>query len=158
MQQPTDRKLLLRVTLKLMSILAIVSIVYIFMQYSFKHKSKAQSIQIDLSDLPPGESKIVRLDGRPILILHRTEAMLAALDAKQRANPYLVIYQQSPDYSCPVEIVAPDESGQGGFRAVCSGTRYDFAGQLLPGQDARFDLRQPGYALNGAMLSLGIGQ
>lgn len=156
MKQPADRKLLLRVTLKLMGILAVLWILYVFMQYSFKGKGNSESIRIDLSDLPPGEVKIVRLDGRPILILHRTEAMLASLGASQQANPYLVIYQQSPDFSCPVEIVLPDESTPGGFRAICSDTRYDFAGQLLPNQNARFHLRQPEYSLNGEVLLLGI--
>lgn len=158
MKQTADSKLLLRVSLKLMAMIAVLGIVYVFIQYSFKGKGDTESIRIDLSDLPPGEVKIVRLNGRPILILHRTEAMLASLGTGQHANPYLVIYQQSPDLSCPVEIVLPNESGQGGFRAVCSDTRYDFAGRLLPNQNARFHLRQPKYSLNGDMLLLGIEQ
>jgi len=155
MNQVTNRKLYLRVALKLMFIAAMLFVAFIFIRYSFQANDKTGMVSIDLSGLPAGETQIVRLDGREILILHRTQAMLASLGGVQQASPYLIIYRQSPDYSCPLEIVMPGDAGQGGFRAVCSGTLYNFAGQLLPGQNARFNLQQPEYSLKGKLLLLG---
>lgn len=157
MNQSTDRKLKLRVAMKLMVIVAVFFISYVFIQYSFKDNDSAQSIRVDLSDLPPGEYKIVRRQGRSIVVLHRTQAMLAALEAEATSDPYLVVYQQSPDFSCPLDVILPDATEQGGFKAVCSGTLYDLSGKLLPDQNARFDLEEVDHSIEGTILTIGPG-
>lgn len=156
MNQQTDRKIFLRVVLKLMFMSSVLVVAFVLFRYSFKGSVSEGNITIDLSDLVAGEHKIVRWKNRPIIVLHRTKSMLEKITADPQDNPFLVVYAQSPDYSCPIVIVQPGTTEQGGFKSECSGTLYDFAGRLLPNQNARFNLEQPDYSIKGNVLTIGI--
>lgn len=134
----------------------VLVIAFVLLRYSFKNSITEERITIDLSGLVEGEHKIIRWKKRPIIILHRTKAMLETLHQDDQDNPFLVVYAQSPDYSCPITMIQPGATEQGGFKAECSGTLYDFAGRLLPNQNARFNLEEPDYLIEGNEIIIGI--
>ena len=156
MNQQTDRKLLLRVILKLMFMGSVLLVAFVLYRYSFKINDNKEKITQDLSELTPGEYKIICPGNRPVMILHRTKSMLETIKSGHDENPFLVIYALSPDYSCPLSIIQPTGTEQGGFKAECSGTLYDFSGVLLLGQNARFNLEKPDYLIDSAQQSIAI--
>ncbi|HID82606.1 MAG TPA: hypothetical protein EYH06_05015 [Chromatiales bacterium] len=156
MNRQTDRKIFLRVVLKLMFTITVLVVAFVLLRYSSRDNVREEIITIDLSDLAAGEHKIVRWQNRPIIILHRTKLMLETIKSGEEDNPFLVVYAQSPDYSCPITVVQPDEKEKGGFKSECSGTLYDYAGRLLPNQNARFNLEEPDYSIEGNVLTIGI--
>ena len=156
MNQQTDRKLLLRVVLKLMFLVSFLLVIFVLFRFSFKASDSRENIIFDLSGLAAGEHEILGSNNSSVLILHRTKAMLESIKSDHQANPFLVVYAQSPDYSCPIVMIQPDNKGQGGLKAICSGTLFDYAGRLLPDQNARFDLKEPNYSIEANILTIGL--
>lgn len=126
---------------------------------------------VDVSRLAPGQIRELEWKGRPVWILHRTEAMRASLlataeaalydpDSRWSRQPreyrnvyrggsqdYFVVVPLGTDLGCLMNLVRPEESaGQdwpGGFVDRCRQSRYDFAGRVYRDQPARRNLEVP---------------
>lgn len=144
--------------MKLMFVSSVLVVAFVLFRYSSRDSISEGKISVDLSDLVVGEHKIVRWQNRPIIILHRTKSMLETIKLSGQDNPFLVVYAQSPDYSCPIAVIQSDAKEQGGFKSECSGTLYDFAGRLRADQNARFNLEEPDYSIKGNVLIIGMKQ
>jgi ubiquinol-cytochrome c reductase iron-sulfur subunit len=180
-----EKRLLLRATLKLMTAVGVIVLAAVMVSGMFgaDDSGSRDTVQhVALGDLPPGELREVTWRGRPVLILHRDAAMLAALagstglrDAegswsqqpegisaqhRSRSEQYFVAFAQGTDLNCALELLPAGGQfrGQpwgGGFKDVCRGSRYDFAGRVFDGQEAQRNLTVPPHRIDGDTLLLG---
>ena len=145
---------------------------------SFNPSARAQALGApvteDISRLEPGSMMKVLWRGRAIFIVHRTDAMLAALDksVSQLRDPESLESEQ-PEYATneyrsirpeilvmegvcthfgcapiPRFDVAPADLGPdwpGGFFCPCHGSKFDLSGRVFMGVPAPTNLRVPPY-------------
>ncbi len=157
---------------------------------SFQPSARAQALGApvtqDVSKLEPGAMIKVEWRGRAIFILHRTEAMLAALPQVQdelrdpaseesdqpeyAQNEYrsvrpeiLVMEGVCTHLGCAPTArfeVAPVDLGPdwpGGFFCPCHGSKFDLAGRVYAGVPAPTNLRVPPYRfVNDDMIVIGV--
>ena len=140
---------------------------------SERAKALGASVAIDIGDLGPGEMKTVEWRGKPVWIMRRTPAMLAALPAHdaELADPASKKDQQ-PDYARnPQRSIRPEvfvavgicthlgcsptslPSGTanpsvgtdwpGGFFCPCHGSTFDLAGRVFKNKPAPTNLEVP---------------
>ncbi|RZI44026.1 ubiquinol-cytochrome c reductase iron-sulfur subunit [Herbaspirillum sp. HC18] len=137
-------------------------------------KAAGAPVDVDISRIEPGKIVTVEWRGKPIWILHRSEAMLAALARHDSllADPGSVEMQQ-PAYATnaaraikppffvaigicthlgcvPVfrpEVGALDISPDwpGGFYCPCHGSKFDLAGRVFKNVPAPLNLEVPQY-------------
>ena len=143
-----------------------------YWQPSAKAKAAGAPVEADVSQLEPGALLRVKWRGKPVWVVNRTEAMLAALPG---LDPQLIdpasassdqpAYAQNatrsikPQYFVAIGIcthlgcsptyrpdVAPDDLGadwKGGFFCACHGSRFDLAGRVFKGSPAPTNLVIP---------------
>jgi ubiquinol-cytochrome c reductase iron-sulfur subunit len=176
------RRLRLRVTLKLMILAAVTVFLFLLLAALFSRPGGniVLPLEVDLSHIPAGSSERVQWNGRRVLILHRDRRMLDSLaGAEELYDPasrfdrkpqgwsvehrgfvpeWLVVYAESTDLGCDLDLVSPDEAVDwaGGLVDRCRGGRYDFAGRVFRGQPAMRNLEVPKYRLEGSRLTLGV--
>jgi len=140
---------------------------------SQRARAQGAAVEVDISDLAPGDSKTVEWRGKPVWIMRRTPEMLAALPALdgQLADPKS-LREQQPDYaqnawrSVKPEIfvavgicthlgcspsAVPAGSGNpsvgadwpGGFFCPCHGSTFDAAGRVFKNKPAPSNLEIP---------------
>ena len=142
---------------------------------SERAKAMGAPVEVDIADIPPGGTKTVEWRGKPVWVVRRTAAMLAAVaghDA-QLVDPQSARDQQ-PDYArnttrainpevfvavgicthlgCSPTAVAA-ESGNpgvpadwpGGFYCPCHGSTFDAAGRVFKNKPAPTNLEIPPY-------------
>jgi ubiquinol-cytochrome c reductase iron-sulfur subunit len=130
-------------------------------------------VEVDISKLAPGEMMTVEWRGKPVWVVHRTPAMLAAL---KQAEANLVDPQsakpQQPDYATnehrsirpeimvavgicthlgcsPTEKFKPGNAQgmaadwPGGFFCPCHGSQFDLAGRVYKNMPAPANLEIP---------------
>ena len=140
---------------------------------SERAKAAGAAVEADISKLAPGEIMTVEWRGKPVWIVHRTPAMLAAL---KQAEPHLVDpgsqRPQQPDYATnehrsirpeimvavgicthlgcsPTEKFKPGtDQGMaadwpGGFFCPCHGSQFDLAGRVFKNMPAPSNLEIP---------------
>jgi ubiquinol-cytochrome c reductase iron-sulfur subunit len=140
---------------------------------SARAKAAGAPVEVDISRLAPGEMMTVEWRGKPVWIIHRTPAMLAALKG---AEPRLVDpdsqRRQQPEYAAnefrsikPEIMVAigicthlgcsPKEKFKtggeegmaadwpGGFFCPCHGSKFDLAGRVFKNVPAPTNLEVP---------------
>jgi ubiquinol-cytochrome c reductase iron-sulfur subunit len=142
------------------------------MNPSAKARAAGAPVEADISKLEPGGLLRVKWRGKPVWVVHRTEAMLAGLptlDGKL-ADPNSEVPQQpeyaknptrsiKPNYFVAVGIcthlgcapiyrpdVAPEDLGpewKGGFFCPCHGSSFDLAGRVYSGVPAPTNLVIP---------------
>jgi ubiquinol-cytochrome c reductase iron-sulfur subunit len=142
------------------------------MNPSAKARAAGAPVEADISKLEPGGLLRVKWRGKPVWVVHRTEAMLAGLptlDAKL-ADPNSEVPQQpeyaknptraiKPQFWVGVGIcthlgcapmyrpdVAPEDLGpewKGGFFCPCHGSFFDLAGRVYKGVPAPTNLVIP---------------
>lgn len=128
---------------------------------SAKARALAGPVEIDLSGLRPGEVGAYSYRGRTMLVLRRSEAMLARLaamqdrllDGEQSADPeyaansfrsidpeFLVVEGVCTHLGCVPQHKSPEQGGrelgdwwQGGFICPCHGSGFDLAGRVVRG-------------------------
>ena len=141
---------------------------------SERAKAAGAPVEVSIAGLAPGEMLVVEWRGKPVWILHRTPAMLAALE---KATPNLADpaseKPQQPAYATnahrsrtPALLVAVGicthlgcspskafEAGDqalgadwpGGFLCPCHGSTFDFAGRVFKNKPAPTNLEIPPY-------------
>ncbi len=167
----TDKRHALRIAVKLMFLSGLAAVIYALSASLFKGdgKSEAATLRVSLSDLAPGQWRLLEWEGRTLLILHRTPEMIAEiarLDVQLKdpasnwshqpaaaQNPhralkpeYFIALAYDTGVSCVVELVGylPVKDGwRGGFTDPCQGSRYDFAGRVFKDQRAPRNLSIP---------------
>ena len=139
---------------------------------SERARAAGASIEVDISNLAPGELGIFEWRGKPVWVFRRTKEMLATLrkvDAKV-SDPKSDVPQQpeyaknenrslKPDVMVVVGICthlgcSPKEKGadakaelgadwEGGFYCPCHGSKFDLAGRVYKGAPAPTNLEVP---------------
>lgn len=176
-------RLILRLAAKVLGSIALLAWAYVLVSSAFDaggNKTGTEQLTIDLSKLPPGEVQQVKWSGRLVLVLHRSGAMI---DALEQSNPalldpnssgshqpksanirfrslspeYLVVLGHGTDLGCPVEWADAGARGapqpwHGGFRDRCGGSWYDLAGRVYNGQAANRNLTVPPHHFSGETL------
>ena len=141
---------------------------------SERAKAAGAPVEVDISKLEPGQKAIVEWRGKPVWIVRRTKAMLAAIkedtprvadtasdDSEQpdyaknwhrSIKPeYLVLVGICTHLGCsPVDRFAdqpePFESNwNGGFYCPCHGSLFDLAGRVYKNKPAPTNLTVPPY-------------
>lgn len=140
---------------------------------SERARAAGAPVEVDIGKLAPGEMMTVEWRGKPVWILHRTEAMLASLEGNEAelvdpasAHPMQPAYAQNryrainPRYLVAVGICthlgcSPSEkfgtgaaSGlgadwPGGFLCPCHGSTFDLAGRVYLHKPAPDNLEVP---------------
>ncbi|NCA88425.1 MAG: ubiquinol-cytochrome c reductase iron-sulfur subunit [Gammaproteobacteria bacterium] len=152
---------------------------------SAKAKAAGAPVEADVSQLEPGALLRVKWRGKPVWVVNRTEAMLAALPG---LDPQLIdpasaasdqpAYTQNPTRSIKPQYfvaigicthlgcsptyrpdIAPDDLGaewKGGFFCACHGSRFDLAGRVFKGSPAPTNLVIPKHQyVTDAILKIG---
>jgi len=142
---------------------------------SERAKAAGGPVEVDLSELQPGDSRTVEWRGKPVWVLRRTPAMLAALQGhdEQLADPQSSQKQQpeaarNPERSLRADVfvaigicthlgcspsAAPKGGNNpslpadwpGGFFCPCHGSTFDGAGRVFKNKPAPSNLEIPPY-------------
>lgn len=141
---------------------------------SAKVKAIGGPVEVDISDIAPGERKIVKWQGKPVWILHRkkeTLEELPALDEELRdpeseeqqqpdyakneyrsINPdYLVVIGLCTHLGCSPSYIPKEMDNdlgpdwEGGFFCPCHGSTFDLAGRVFKEVPAPSNLLVPPY-------------
>jgi len=145
-----------------------------YWQPSAKARAAGAPVEADISQLEAGALLRVKWRGKPVWVVHRTDAMVAALptlngaliDPTSQASKqpsyclnetrslkprYLVAIGICTHLGCSPAYrpeVAPDDLGaewKGGFFCACHGSRFDLAGRVFKGSPAPINLEIPKY-------------
>ena len=139
---------------------------------SAKATAAGAPVQVDLSQMVPGQQVTVAWRGKPVWIIRRTLKMLKHLDENNLAlrDPDSLVEQQpdyaknkfrsikseylvligicthlgcSPKYKPSEKELGPDWPG--GFYCPCHGSTFDLAGRVFKGVPAPINLEVPPY-------------
>ena len=126
---------------------------------SAKTKAIGAPVEVDLSDLQPGQRKIIQWQGKPVFILRRTAENLAQLanpgpqvrdpQSEENQQPeyarniyrsikpeYLILLGLCTHLGCSPTYVAEEDGHdlgsewKGGFFCPCHGSLFDLAGRV----------------------------
>ena len=142
---------------------------------SERAKAAGGPVEVDLSDIPPGGGKTVEWRGKPVWVVRRTPAMLAALTGHdaQLVDPQS-LQDQQPAYArnearalraevfvavgicthlgcspsnAPAGAANPSlpDGWPGGFFCPCHGSTFDGAGRVFKNKPAPTNLEVPPY-------------
>ncbi len=151
---------------------------------SAKAKAAGAPVEVDISQIQPGQRIVVKWRGVPVWIVHRTAEELAGLkktDALVRdpesTDPQQPEYAKNqwrsikPEYLVLVgicthlgcsplyvpEVGKLEPSWEGGFFCPCHGSKYDFSGRVYSGMPAPKNLVVPPYSYTGAtVITIGV--
>ena len=144
------------------------------MMPSERAKAAGAPVEVDISDIAPGQKKIVEWRGKPVWIVRRTPEMLKLVKADEErvADPaskrseqpayakndfrslkpeYLVVVGICTHLGCsPVDRLAPEpqpfeSNWRGGFYCPCHGSLFDLAGRVFKNKPAPDNLPVPPY-------------
>lgn len=137
-------------------------------------KAAGAPVEVDIGGIQPGSLLTVEWRGKPVWILHRTDAMLASLDrhdalladpqskqseqpaaasnpARAIRPPFLILIGICTHLGCVPsfrpQAGAPDLGADwpGGFYCPCHGSRFDLAGRVFKNVPAPVNLVVPEY-------------
>lgn len=141
---------------------------------SERAKAAGAPVEVDISDLAPGQKKIVEWRGKPVWVVRRTPEMLKAIeadegrvadpDSKRSTQPayakndfrslkpeYLIVVGICTHLGCsPVDRFEPqpqpfETDWRGGFYCPCHGSLFDLAGRVYKNKPAPDNLAVPPY-------------
>jgi ubiquinol-cytochrome c reductase iron-sulfur subunit len=145
---------------------------------SERAKAAGAPVEVDVSDLMPGQKKIVEWRGKPVWVVRRTPEMLKTVQANDEkvADPtskrsqqpayaknefralkpeYLVVVGICTHLGCsPVDRLQPQPEPfaadwNGGFYCPCHGSLFDLAGRVYKNKPAPENLPVPPYKFVG---------
>lgn len=150
-------------------------VAYPFVKGWIPQFKESVSLNVDVSDLGPGESKLVYWLGRKVLVRRRSAGMVNYLrnahgglkdpNSRQSEQPafavnifrsrtpeYFVAYDNCTHLGCEVSPVNDDGVG---FECPCHKSDYDYAGRVMSGAVAPLNLAVPWYRfISDTMLEL----
>lgn len=141
---------------------------------SEKTKAVGAPVEVDISEMKPGEKVVVEWQGKPVWILKRDQKTINDLelldgklrdpDSEQPQQPdyaeneyrsirpeYLVVVGLCTHLGCSPKYYPIDENAglgddwKGGFFCPCHGSRFDLAGRVFKGVPAPTNLVIPPY-------------
>lgn len=132
-------------------------------------------LAVELADLPEGKLRTVEWQGKPVWVLRRSAANIAALAANEEmlADPDSLQSLQPPACKnrlrslrpeifvaiglCTHQGCTPALLGAGGFLCPCHASKYDLAGRVFKVGPATANLVIPAYRFeNDTRLMLGV--
>ena len=145
---------------------------------SERAKAAGAPVEIDISQLAPGQKMVVEWRGKPVWIVRRTPEMLKAvqMDDEKVADPTSTRSQQPPYAKNEYRSLKPDllvligicthlgcspvdrlenqpepfaADWHGGFYCPCHGSLFDLAGRVYKNKPAPDNLAVPPYKLVG---------
>lgn len=150
---------------------------------SAKAEASGAPVQVDLSQLEPGQQATVEWRGKPVWIIRRTQEMLTELTKhNDLLRDPLSLVDQQPDYAknefrsinpeylvligicthlgcSPKYKPTMGELGAqwpGGFFCPCHGSTFDLAGRVFKGVPAPINLEVPPYRfINKHLIEIG---
>lgn len=151
----TTRRLLLRATLKLLTLFALVAVVALFIggdgDRAPPNRQTSAVLTVELGTIRRDQPQRLEWRGRTLHLLW----------LEQEESPRLFL-DRGGNLNCPLSWQppgtgqAPQRPWPGGFRDQCSGTWYHFDGTVLPGQATTQDLQAVPYRiLDGHLLQIG---
>ncbi len=144
------------------------------MSPSERAKAAGAPVEVDISDLPPGQMKVAEWRGQPVWVINRTQEMLDSLSEveDELLDPESEVDQQ-PEYAInqyrsrrpeiavivglcthlgcsPTEKLAQGSlegvsDWPGGFFCACHGSKFDLAGRVYKNVPAPTNLVIPPY-------------
>jgi len=141
---------------------------------SAKTKAIGGPVEVDISDLKPGQRQIVKWQGKPVWIIRRDDKILSDLETlnaevrdpqsdvdqqppyakntyRSRKPEFLVVIGLCTHLGCsPNYFTAEDQQDlgpdwKGGFFCPCHGSRFDLAGRVYKSVPAPTNLVVPPY-------------
>jgi ubiquinol-cytochrome c reductase iron-sulfur subunit len=153
---------------------------------SERAKAAGAPVEVDLTNIKPGEKLNVEWRGKVVWVMKRSAEQIASLskispsqlidaeskgsdqpayvDKKTRSiTPDLVVMEGVCTHlGCsPVSKLTPGELGndwQGGFYCPCHGSKFDVAGRVFTGSPAPKNLAIPPHKIDGMKLVIGVNQ
>ena len=151
---------------------------------SARAKAAGAPVSVSLAGLQPGELRVVEWRGKPVWLLRRSDAMLAAIrrddpivsDPRSKVphqpayakNEYrsidpalAVLVGVCTHLGCSPQLMPASakaqmgESWNGGFYCPCHGSKFDFAGRVIRGSPAPTNLVVPPYKVAGGVVVVG---
>jgi ubiquinol-cytochrome c reductase iron-sulfur subunit len=153
---------------------------------SERAKAAGAPVEVDISDIAPGQIKTAEWRGKPVWIIHRTDEMTAELPKHnaQLSDPKCEVTSQQPSYcknadrsikpnlgvivgicthlgcSPSAKLEAGGDMGEnwvGGFYCPCHGSKFDLAGRVFKGSPAPTNLVVPPHSyIDDNTLILGV--
>ena len=157
-----DRRLLLRVMVKVMLWTSVAIGAWVIFSPLFKNKTpvnaKVVETSFDVTEMQSGEVELLEWFNKPLIIARRTQLQERSLETAEPAtlSDPASIKSSQPGFEkntlrsstpgwfvtlglgagtgCAVEIIDEGATGNRGFLDPCDGSRYDLAGRVLAGQ------------------------
>ena len=130
-----DRKLLLRVAVKMMTLLTVLFLAYILLAGLLNTQDhKPEYLSVSVVDLAPGEARRVQNGNRWFMVIH----LQAGADPQQA---FVVLRAQDPVFGCQLEA----QLDAAELKSVCAEARWDLRGRLLEGSRDQEDLAVPAH-------------
>ncbi len=148
----SNRRLVLRLTLKFLTLTALLFFGYILFSAIGEGDQAAPTIapmRIELTQLATGQPQRLTWAGGPLQLLRLAE----------EPRP-LLFFDRGGKLGCPLSwqppgnSQAPQQPWPGGFRDQCDGVWYRYDGTVLPGQAVDRDLDSPPHRLQDDHLLL----
>lgn len=135
-------RLVFRVILKILTVLGLLILLWVFVSSLFIHQEKEQVVEhelleVELKDMRDGEVRKIRWEGKEIGILKRkghhvlghtkyvAKIPHQSLNSRLRSltKEYFVYYNHGDSGNCPLF------NENDGFKDTCTGTRFDSSGR-----------------------------
>lgn len=174
-----DRKLIYRVLLKVMILIAATFLVYTFTADFMKGRDdddQRDSIQVDVTPLAAGQDMRVRWQGQGIIVLSRSKETQRRLREQETglADPYsrhsrqpegtehplralndtyLVAWLPEMGPDCRLDYTPPGPVNPGRLSNTCTGQAYDLSGRAI-GQGRNLDIPEHRWLSPGLLVIL----
>lgn len=155
------------------SLVAAAGISVPFLRSWFPSFRQETFLDIDVTDMAPGDYRKVRWLGRTVYVVNRSASTVEDLkalddnradaDSSESSQPafaenrfrsldpsHLLVYANCTHLGCEVEVIDEEGSaGFAGFRCPCHRSEFDAAGRVEQGAAARLNLEVPEYSYAG---------
>ena len=166
----SDRRTFLARIVTIFSVVGLAGLAYPFLGSWLSGPRREVTLDVDVTDLKPGDARLVRWLGRHVYIVRRDLHMVNSLtmdsasledpastrsnqpafafNARRSIRPeHLLVFANCTHLGCEVEPIS--RGGFKGFRCPCHASEFDAAGRVGKGSAARFNLEVPEYGYAG---------